>query len=690
MVTATFFLLSVALLGGGCENGTAPEAPDPVIQAPVGFAPPESSVDLACGLFGDFQVVSRGVTTNNPVWRSTDGQTGTGPRFRYFARRWRPDTLEVEVYVGGVPYRHSWIIDMVTGLDAGFRPRSNDLRIIFGMDQLFEVDMTCAPLGVAWYLDDEPVADGYKYLLAGDRTGAQSVAAVVSLPDTTLSHVWSVVVTAPGEDFVYTPTASEISLYETQYRYFAVTSISPLPEVIWAIDGVPAGTGPEFDFVAGDVGNIRITASMALPDTNIIHGWDVEVFSASANAPAPVVDLVVATSTRLGQATCVWSAVSPGVFPLVAYELRASTDGPVTADNWHLARPVGEGTFPPEPDSFLEVVWTEDEGWLSGQEVCFGVRARNELGLWSELVASPCLVVASDWWMHGNVVGPDGTPVADAQVSDLRSGMAVTTDVDGAFVVGPFASRDTVELETTGFAPAWDCDWTSQLTAKLTWLDEGRWDFRLLPALGADPTCGMFRSDFARYLRMMTLTNYELSGKPNFDLLKWDSYPVDVYVPDWVSPAGIDYGAACRQAVEIWNASMGEEYLRMVAEQPEIGIFFEYELDIDTMHARAKLVQPGDGNFALAFRIPELVRVDLAPDFSRFQGLTEVALHELGHCLGIYGHAWCKETGYIMNITSAGSLNDGPENAIHQDERNALRIIRILPQSTDMSVYPWY
>jgi len=82
--------------------------------------------------------------------------------------------------------------------------------------------------------------------------------------------------------------------------------------------------------------------------------------------------------------------------------------------------------------------------------------------------------------------------------------------------------------------------------------------------------------------------------------------------------------------------------------------------------------------------------IEIRQDFPTFQRLIETAAHELGHCLGLYGHAFCPETPYLMDNTAGGALDNGPENAIHIDERRAVRMIRQMPQGLDMSPYPMF
>ncbi len=62
-------------------------------------------------------------------------------------------------------------------------------------------------------------------------------------------------------------------------------------------------------------------------------------------------------------------------------------------------------------------------------------------------------------------------------------------------------------------------------------------------------------------------------------------------------------------------------------------------------------------------------------------------MHELGHAMGLYEHVDVIPPGetYLMALSSAGALDEGPENAVHVDEKRMLNAIRFLPQGVDMA-----
>jgi hypothetical protein len=85
--------------------------------------------------------------------------------------------------------------------------------------------------------------------------------------------------------------------------------------------------------------------------------------------------------------------------------------------------------------------------------------------------------------------------------------------------------------------------------------------------------------------------------------------------------------------------------------------------------------------------IPEkiLIQINSGKDFSSETRATEVACHELGHALGLYGHFTGNPGTHLMESPTPNLLQTGLDNAIHPDERRAVRAIRYLPQGLDMN-----
>lgn len=682
-------MLAVLALGpAACEQGTEPTPPGASTYQ-FQYVPAKDKLALLCGEHADLEVQGEG--TGTVLWKSASGQSGRGIRFRAFSTRWLPDTVSVTVDTEGVAEHRQWILDPGPILTTeAFRPLGTDVTGTWRFPQGFSFESPCDAPPIAWRVDDEAAGEGTEFQFTPDRVGLYAVAAWITMPDLTLVRRWVLNVLGPGENLFYSPADPSPSIYETRNQYFSVAASVQLPEVVWHADGAPAGTGSTFIFAGETVGEHEITADVTVPDSVVSHTWLLEVLPVAAGRPDPVADITMLAGPRLGQTTMHWAAVPDAAFPVVEYEARVSLTGPVTADNWPHSLPLDQGTWNAGADRYHLTVWNHHEDWNTGDEVCLTVRARDSQGTLSDVVTNACLLIDNDWWIRGQVTGPDGvTPAPGVVVTDRAGGPSASTDAAGAFLAGPFKPEHTAQIELGGpVAGETTLTWTPWKAPDIH--SENVFNLRatLLPAYGTDPSCYQFQETFSRYLRLMTNTVHTTSSRPNVNLYKWDSYPVDIHIPDMTSDTGIDYGAAARHAVAIWNDTMGEDFLRLVDSPPQSGILFVFKIEGDTVNGRARLLQPGDGELHLSEAVPELVDIELRTDFPSVQRLTETCLHELGHCLGLYGHAYCNETGYIMNYSSSGALDNGPENAIHLDEQRALRMIRILPQGVDMSVYP--
>ena len=95
------------------------------------------------------------------------------------------------------------------------------------------------------------------------------------------------------------------------------------------------------------------------------------------------------------------------------------------------------------------------------------------------------------------------------------------------------------------------------------------------------------------------------------------------------------------------------------------------------------------GTLSIGAVIPETVQVGLYDTVHSAEDAEIVSLHELGHALGLCAHSLCSDVGYLMYTAPSMYEDDWPEHAIHNDELNAARMLRRLPQGLDMSVYPY-
>jgi predicted Zn-dependent protease len=146
----------------------------------------------------------------------------------------------------------------------------------------------------------------------------------------------------------------------------------------------------------------------------------------------------------------------------------------------------------------------------------------------------------------------------------------------------------------------------------------------------------------------------------------------------------LDFREACLATMDIWNMIMGEDYFVVVANSGDADVEFLFENMGPDANGQTSLLEPDDQDYHLGDVIPQRMRVRINDQQEDLQRIQETSLHELGHVLGLNRHLLCNQPGYLMYVTAAGVLDDGPENAIHIDEQRAVRAIRYLPQGYDL------
>ncbi len=494
--------------------------------------------------------------------------------------------------------------------------------------------------------------------------------------------------------FQYTPTSGLVTLFHGDSTDFSVaTNPSVTFAKQWNLNANVVGTEPAYHFEAVHIGIDTLRLESTYSGVHWNRTWYVNIVENSTTTPPEVASVSLDHGNEAGDVEVSWHMIPQSTYPIEEYQVAMSYDGAITSANWTEATLLGSYPHLYNQVGYSVVYSEAEDGMLPGEVAWFAVRALDEVGQMSALSSSYNHLISSPWFIEGYVFDDNGEALSNVIISYGCPSCRVNSDSEGRYVIGPLPNVNTYDLTSLTSNSSCDgepCDSFYDFIAHdVTYDPEGNYDIMLLGRYGLDDSCENYDLNFMTYFREMTRTVFPTSLRPTYELFKWESYPVKVYVPPFTSVNGLDYESLCKEVVGFWNVAMGEEYLQLV-DSPEEAMIELYFGDEGTLYAgRTFLAQPNDEDFRLGDVIPEKVLVYVWDQLPNATNVQETTMHELGHSLGLFAHTVCSGDGFIMSANHAGILANGPENAVHPDEKRAVRAIRNLPQGTDISAFDW-
>lgn len=306
----------------------------------------------------------------------------------------------------------------------------------------------------------------------------------------------------------------------------------------------------------------------------------------------------------------------------------------------------------------------------------FRVRAIDELGRQGTLSGELSETPLPPLTISGTIMALDAnyrqpTPLAGVRV--IGPGMESFSDANGKFELPMRRGYGSIALE---LEPAPTMPPLYSIMSIVPETAASQPQFLLLPQTTVTVLLPVETDwPFIRLLR-------HLSDKYIVDaeVAHWESYPVEVHVPEKILSNGVDYGAAIRLGIQKWNESVGFTVLVESSDEPEVGVVTSYDLRLygGGLLGSVTILEPAGGK--LYATVPLKLSLELGEWYASQALADRVALHELGHVL------YLTHSPSHNHVLSVGVSGSSP-NEVHPDEASVLRALIHTPNGTR---YSWY